>query len=206
MEAGSRLADRLKLSGAKRQEFLLGCILPDINNGYINHVGVKKHHHETHYAYNDKSTKNFYAENQAEIDAKNPIFLGYLFHLYTDGYFNHTFYREIKKSPLSAQLPSDEWRGIKHHDFWLYDTKFRHRLGIKKTELARLAKCANTIKVIEITPQDIENVEKVLADDSFNSHMKGNHYIFYDENDLDDLLEETIQSFIHDYLGDFQNA
>ncbi len=206
LEAGSRLADKLKLSGIKRQEFLLGCILPDINNGYINHVSVKKRHHETHYAYNDKSTKNFYAENRAVIDAKNPIFLGYLFHLYTDGYFNHTFYREFQKSPLSCKLPSDEWRGIKHHDFWLYDTKFHHQLSVKNADLKRLAEHANAINVVEITSKDIENVETILADNTLHSHLKGNDYIFYSEKRLDDLLDDTINGFIHDYLGGLKDA
>lgn len=206
LEAGTRLADKLKLSGVKRQEFLLGCILPDINNGYINHVGIKKRHHETHYAFNDKSTKNFYAENRVEVDTRNPIYLGYLFHLYTDGYFNHTFYREFQKSPLSHKLPSDEWRGIKHHDFWLYDTKFRHQLGVKDADLEQLAAHANTISVVEITPSDIKNVEAVLADDSFNNHLKGNKYIFYSENRLDNLLNDTINGFVRDYLGGPDNA
>ncbi|MBR3236430.1 hypothetical protein IKF92_01995 [Candidatus Saccharibacteria bacterium] len=201
LEAGSRLANKLRLSGSKRQEFLLGCILPDINNGYINRVGIKKHHHETHYAYNDKSTKNFYANNKAEIDRKNPVFLGYLFHLYTDGYFNHTFYREIKKSPLGEKLPNDEWRDIKHHDFWLYDTKFKHCLDTKKTDLKKLAEHANKIDVVEITPSDIENVEAVLTDENFNKHIKNSGYVFYSEKRLDDLLDETINSFIRDYLG-----
>ncbi|MBR3157385.1 zinc dependent phospholipase C family protein [Candidatus Saccharibacteria bacterium] len=201
LEAGRRLADRFKISGAKRQEFLLGCILPDINNGYINRVGIKKHHHETHYAYNDKSTKNFYARNKAKITAKDPIFLGYLFHLYTDGFFNHTFYREIKKSSLKDKVPSEEWRDIKHHDFWLFDTKFRHHLGIKKQDLVRVAEHANEIDVVEITPADIENVEAVLTDESFNNRLKKTEYIFYSEKRLDDLLEETIHGFIRDYLG-----
>lgn len=201
LEAGTRLADKLKFSGIKRQEFLLGCILPDINNGYINRVGIKKHHHETHYAYNDKSTKNFYAKNKSKIDAKDPLFLGYLFHLYTDGYFNHTFYREIKKSPEGSKLSDDEWRNIKHHDFWLYDTKFRHHLGFKNQNLTEIAKHANMIDVVEITPADIENVEAVLTDEAFSSRLKNTEYIFYNEKRLDDLLDETIHGFIRDYLG-----
>ena len=35
LEAGNRLANKLKFSAPKRKEFLLGCLLPDINNGYI---------------------------------------------------------------------------------------------------------------------------------------------------------------------------
>ena len=91
LEAGERVAKKLKFTGVKRKEFLLGCILPDINNGYINRVKRRKHHEETHYAYNQKSSLNFYAENRDKINERDPIFLGYLFHLYTDGYFNYDF-------------------------------------------------------------------------------------------------------------------
>ena len=50
LEAGNRLADKLKLKGKEREEFLLGCLLPDINNGYVNKVKTIKDHNETHYA------------------------------------------------------------------------------------------------------------------------------------------------------------
>ena len=64
LEAGERLADQLKFSGKKRKMFLLGCLLPDINNGYINRVKVEKSHAETHFARDHKSSLNFYAEYQ----------------------------------------------------------------------------------------------------------------------------------------------
>lgn len=203
LEAGHRLAKQLKLTGPKRQEFLFGCILPDINNGYINNVKVRKRHQETHYAFNDKSTRNFYAENQAKIDAFEPLYLGYLFHLYTDGYFNHTFYHEIKKSDLGRKLDPDEWREIKHNDFWLYDTTFYHTLGFKKKDLLALAKHANEISVTEITPEDIENVEYILTSGILHQKSSKYHYRFYDQKRLDDLLEQTIADFTHDYLRSY---
>ena len=56
LEAGERLAGKLKLSGKKRKAFLLGCLLPDINNGYINKVKVEKPHEQTHYAFDQKTS------------------------------------------------------------------------------------------------------------------------------------------------------
>ena len=108
MEAGNRLADAMNLKGAPRQEFLVGCLIPDINNGYINNPKTLKEHRETHYAYDQKSSLNFYAENRDEIQQKSPIYLGYLFHLYTDGFFNYDFYRSIKRSPLGEGKTHDE--------------------------------------------------------------------------------------------------
>ncbi len=201
LEAGNRLADSMKFSGLKRKEFLLGCLLPDINNGYINNVKIKKYHEATHYAFDQKSSLNFYAENKARIDQKEPIFLGYIFHLYTDGFFNYDFYRTIKRHKLGEGLSHEEKSEIKHHDFWLYDTKFRHHLGAKEPELKHLASCANKIAAVDITPDDIVDVERILKDEKFSSVMKNAKYIFYTEKRLDELMEDMLESFTHDYLG-----
>lgn len=200
LEAGERLAKKLKLSGAKRREFLLGCLLPDINNGYINKVRRRKHHKETHYAYDQKSSLNFYAENRDKILARDPIYLGYLFHLYTDGFFNYDFYRTIKRHKLGEGLDHDEKRKIKHHDFFLYDMNFHHELGVKPEELGDLARRASEISVAEIEPEDIEDVERILVEDNLNDDIKGEKYLFYTRKRLDELMEDMIDSFMNDYI------
>ena len=200
LEAGNRLADKLKLSGKKRKEFLFGCLLPDINNGYINKVKVKKQHEETHYAYDQKSSLNFYAENQQKILAQDPIYLGYLFHLYTDGYFNYDFYRTIKRHKLGEGRTREQKRTIKHHDFWLYDTNFHHQLGLTADDLEPLAVRANEINAPEISPEDIKDIERILADDELNDAIRGDRYQFYTKERLDNLLDDMLESFSNDYL------
>ena len=202
LEAGKRLVKKLKFTKQQRDEFLFGCLLPDINNGYINQVKTRKHHCETHYAFDQKSSLNFYAENKEQIDAKEPIFLGYLFHLYTDGYFNYDFFRTIKRSKLGARLSYDEKTEIKHHDFWIYDSKFHHHLGVKDpAELRRLARLANTINAAEIEPEDISDIERILVSD-INTSIKDESYKFYTEKRLNDLIDSVIESFSRDYLGE----
>ena len=203
LEAGNQLTKKLHFSGIKRKEFLLGCLLPDINNGYINRVKVEKPHEDTHYAYDQKSSLNFYAKYQKEVDEKDPICLGYLFHLYTDGYFNYDFYRHIKHSPIGEKLNREEKRKIKHHDFWLYDLNFHHCLNLKnQTDAKDLAKLANKISAIEITPDDIIDVERILTSNQLGQSIKNHHYIFYTKKGLDKLLSEMIASFSKDYLGE----
>ncbi|MBR2544263.1 hypothetical protein IKF04_03110 [Candidatus Saccharibacteria bacterium] len=202
LEAGNRLADRLELSQEPRKEFLFGCLLPDVNNGYINKVKTRKHHYETHYAFDKKSSLNFYAANKAAVDAREPIFLGYLFHLYSDGYFNYDFYRTIKRSPKWSHLNPDEKQDIKHHDFWLYDSKFHHYLQIESpAEMQHLAHLANTIDATDIEPADIADLERVLKYE-LNTSVVDEPYQFYTEERLEDLVGSTIQSFSHDYLGE----
>lgn len=200
LEAGERLAKKLKFTGAKRQEFLFACILPDINNGYINKVKTRKHHEETHYAYDQRSSLNFYAENRELINARDPIYLGYLFHLYTDGFFNYDFYRTIKRHKLGQGLNHDAKCKIKHHDFWLYDTNFHHELNLTSDDLPALAARANTIPATDITTEDIADVIRIITEDALNQSLRGDKYQFYTKKRLDELMEDMIESFTNDYL------
>jgi len=64
LEVGERLSKKLKFAGEDKELFLLGCILPDINNGYVNKVRVQMGHGETHWAFNQKSSLNFFVRNK----------------------------------------------------------------------------------------------------------------------------------------------
>lgn len=200
LEAGERIAKKLHFDKTKKQEFLFACILPDINNGYINSPKITKPHHETHYAHDQKSSLNFYAENKPQIDARDPIYLGYLFHLYTDGFFNYDFYRTIKRHPLGENKTHEEKAEIKHHDFWLYDTNFHHELNINHENAKAIADKASKINVIQITADDILEIDAILKRKDLNDHIKNDNYIFYSKSALDNLMEDMLESFTNDYL------
>ena len=171
-----------------------------INNGYINKVKVKKQHHETHYAYNQKSSLNFYAENRSKILEKDPIYLGYLFHLYTDGFFNYDFHRNIKRHKLGEGLDRNARDEIKHNDFYIFDNCYYHCLKLKPEDYKILAKKANQISVAEITPEDIQEIEDILVEKRFVDQYKNKKYLFYTKKRLDNLLEDAIDSFMNDYI------
>ena len=201
LEAGERISKKLHFNSLKKQEFLFGCLLPDINNGYINKPKITKPHHETHYAHDQKSSLNFYAKNKAQIDAMEPIYLGYLFHLYTDGFFNYNFYHTIKRHPLGEGKDHDEKVKIKHHDFWLYDTNFHHELNIDRETAIEIAKKASMIDAIQITADDIMDVNAIMKRSDLNDKVKNDEYIFYSKSSLDELLDNMIASFTKDYIG-----
>ncbi len=200
LEAGERVLKKLHFDKKQEKEFLVGCLVPDINNGYINNPQIVKEHEETHYAHDQKSSLNFYAENRDKINAKVPIYLGYLFHLYTDGFFNYDFYRKIKRHPLGEGKNHDEKREIKHHDFWLFDMKYHHELGIDMAEAKEIARKASEITAVELTGEDLMDVENILKVDDINDFLKGEQYQFYTEEDLENLIEDMIESFANDYL------
>lgn len=202
LESGEKLAQKLHFENKKKREFLVGCLLPDINNGYVNSPKYTYPHHDTHYAFDEKYSLNFYADYSKKIREKDPIFLGFLFHLFLDGYFNYDFYHKAKHSSLLQNLSEDQKRDIKHHDFWLYDTNFHHNLGFKESDLAPLAARANEVSTTEVTPEDIADVERILVNDQLGQHMRGEKYLFYTKKRLDNLLEDMIESFSHDYLGE----
>ena len=207
LEAGERLASKLHFSEKDRKAFLLGCILPDINNGYINAVSVAKPHEETHYNFNKKSSLNFYAENKAQIDAREPIFLGYLFHLYTDGTFNYDFYSSVKHHDDYKHLTHAQKASIKHRDFYIFDSTFHHYIDIAtRAESTELTALANQIRPVDLTPEDIEVVEKILQDNVINDSVRGKPYQFYTEARLQRLIDDTVKNFTAEYLNGGQDA
>lgn len=200
LEAGERLASKLHLSGREKRQFLTGCLLPDINNGYINSPKKTYPHHDTHYAFDEKSSLNFYADYSEQVRRKDPIFLGYLFHLFIDGFFNYNFYHNFKKSPLSYGLDEDKKRDIKHHDFWLFDTNFHHTLDLSLDEASVIASKSNQIANVKISPEDLLEVDEILQDDHLNDSIVGSSYIFCSRESLEKVLEDSIKEFMRQYI------
>lgn len=199
LEVGERVAKRMRLSGKKKAEFLLGCLLPDINNGYVNNVKVVKEHGETHWAFDEKSSLNFYAKYREKIEEREPIYVGYLLHLYTDGYFNYHFYHHVKRTTIGVDLDHTAKQKIKHNDFWIYDAKYAERI-LEVTDKESAVAKANEIQNVEIDAEDIADVERIMRDDKFVKAVEGKKYIFYTERWLDELMDEMIESFMCKYL------
>ena len=192
MEAGNRLADKLSIKGKKRQEFLFWCILPDINNAYVNHPHVAKAHEETHYNYEGDGPTNFYNENKDKIEKRDPMYLAYFFHLLTDHMFNEDFNNRVENSQFKDKT-IEELENLKHNDFWLYGTNFRYILDFSREEAEELARQANQIKPIDINADDILEVTKIIELDEINDPVRNNHYILYTKEDFDNLLNQVVE-------------
>lgn len=205
LEVGERVVKRLKLSGKQKDEFLLGCLLPDINNGYINKVKVRLEHAETHWAFDEKSSLNFFAKYHDEIIGKEPIYLGYLLHLYTDGYFNYHFYHHIRRTAMGENLSHEEKQKIKHNDFWIYDVKYMER-KLKVNDKPDVVLKANQIDRVKIDEGEICDVEEIIASNTCSKLVEGKKYIFYTEKWLDELMDEMIESFAVKYLDKREDA
>lgn len=198
LEAGERVAQRLKLSPKEKEEFLLGCILPDINNGYINKVKVTKEHEETHFSQRRRGALDFLVKYGRKIKDREPVYLGYLFHLYTDGFFNENFYEAILGTEM-GKLNHEQKLEIKHNDFWIYDAKFRER-NLEIEDLGNVVRKANEIEEVEISEEDVLEVERILKSDDFVTAVKNKKYIFYTEQKLDEILDGVVEGFFNRIL------
>lgn len=203
IEIGKRMGKKLGFSGRKMELFLLGNLLPDINNGYINQVKTRKKHKDTHWAFNEKSSLNFYAKYRNEIEAREPMYMGYLLHLYTDGYFNYDFHRKFSRTGAGRQMDREERQGVKHNDFRIFEAKYQEN-QIEVNDREEVAKLANRIEGVEINAEDILEVETVLNDDELLLAMKDRPYIFYTEERLEELMEEMMESFTRKYIEEVE--
>ena len=198
LEAGERVAQKMKFSPREKEEFLLGCILPDINNGYINKVKTKKEHKETHFSQRGRGTLDFLMKYGRKIKDREPIYLGYLLHLYTDGFFNENFYEAISGTELD-KLNREEKLDIKHNDFWIFDAKFWER-NLEIKDLGNVVRKANEIEEVEISEEDVLEVERILKSDDFVTAVKDKKYIFYTEQKLDEILDGVVEGFFNRVL------
>ena len=214
LETGKRIASKLNFSPQEELELLVGCILPDVNNGFINSPKTKYSHDYTHYSYNGESAsaRNFYNSYTEKIKAREPIFLGYLLHLFVDVYFNQHFYQEFRKSPMSQGLNKDQQCSIKHHDFWIYDTNFTSPLDLTPEIIEAIVPVSNQIANVQIVPEDMVEINELLHNSDINKRIvggpvDGEPYTFCDQAFMDRLLEGSIEEFTDQYLkGEDTNA
>lgn len=187
LEVGKRIGKKIKYNQEEMKLFLLGNILPDINNGYIvKDISTRLEHDFTHYRVEKNSTyMNFYNLHKKDID--NPISCGYFVHLFTDYFFNKDFYLRTRETELK-DLTHDELRILKQSDFQSYNDKF----VTNKLEVNDLKTAEKETKIIEnvsVNSRDIEEVIKFISRcEKSNIELK-----FYNMEELDLLMEKTIE-------------
>ena len=186
---------KIHLEVAKRlnsnnEYYLLGNILPDINNCYIvKNISKKLSHDYTHYDYhNEPMYINFY--NLYKDKLSNPVIYGYYIHLLVDYIWNDNFYSKINLT--NNNLSEEAKRVLKRNDFRTYNNKFSgNKFNIIDYDLA--LKYISEISHVFITKEDIK---KII--DYINSQQKVESVLkFYTEKELDNLMDETIKKINH---------
>lgn len=190
LEISRRLNEKYKFNDKDYELFLIGSILPDINNSYVvTDISKKIGHSVTHFWNQEKpSYICFYNKYQQDIDEHNPIFVGYVTHLYTDYTWNNNFYTSVSKRNF-IEKDKENLRILKQSDFKIYNNKFVDRhIELKNNLYEEVLERIKAISEVDIIRKDLENVCEFLKE----NHKYIAKYQFYTEQELDELLDKTI--------------
>lgn len=146
------LLKKLDLNESDQELFLIGNILPDINNSYVvKDIKVKIEHQKTHYV-NDEipSYQKFYNEYKDMLN--NYLVLGYFVHLYIDYFWNNYFYKKY-----NLNIDKDKLKKMKQNDYLVYANKFiDEKISIKDYDNILIN--SKLISNINIYKEDLINV------------------------------------------------
>lgn len=179
LEVGNLISK--KLVKINKNQFMIGNVLPDINNGFVlEKISEKIEHRITHFDKRDdyKNYEKFYYKYEKYLN--NPVILGYITHLLTDYYYNDLAYSkkgifDEKGNLIGVYLNSgkekicikEELRQLKVKDFKIFADYI-----YKKQELDELyfdeeiLNSSKIIKEIHITKEDLLETINYL-----NSHI-----------------------------------
>lgn len=189
LEVGKRLQKGLNYNEENYHLFLLGNVLPDINNCYIvKNISTRLPHHHTHFS-DDETPSYIKFENCYKSEMyESPLVYGYFTHLFTDYFWNNDYYTRVEACGLSGENHT-KLRVMKQEDFKVYNNKF---VG-NTFKIQDFNKALNEIKKIDrvsITKDDIIEVEQFLNRSDTNTDK---NFQFYQETELDELLDRTVQ-------------
>lgn len=191
IEIAKRLNNYLKYNEEQLNIFMLGSILPDINNGYIvSGVSKKITYDITHMGnFINTSYIDFFNKYKNEIEKANPLFMGYLVHLYTDYTWNKNF--QIKVNKLNIHRENrHELREMKQSDFKVYNNRFVENF-IEIRDIDTVLNEIEKVNEVSITRQDLLKVIEFLhVKKLYEAEMH-----FYSIKELDELMNDTIKEY-----------
>lgn len=187
LEVGRKLRKICDYNDKEYNLFLMGNILPDLNNGYmLQEISEKIGHETTHFVIEgNPSYENFYSKYKNEIK-KSPLLMGCFTHLFVDWNFNNNFYTTYRDENL-GKYSRDELRMMKQHDFRIFNNNFLDNM-IDLDYFEEVVKESKKIEELSLTVKDIKDA----VDFSKMKIWYEGKYNFYSEEELEKLLGETL--------------
>ena len=137
------------------------------------------------------SPMRFYEKYASEISKKNPVILGYLFHLWLDVNVM-TFF--MSRVPFSDVINNgSEVNKWKRNDLNVYIHEYPQQLGIEN--VAAVVEASKRIEEISISEKDLLQVP-CKVDNSVTDMIDGKYHIF-DEKTLDEFYERICKDFVN---------
>lgn len=192
----NKVNKKLNFEGTDSTLFLYGNLLPDINPGWLFKTDVHVDHTVTHFYDKDLGPEyywapyRFYAKYEHEIKAENPLFLGYLFHLWLDISIMTEFMSRVSMSLQISHGP--EVREWKWKELRIFIQK--HPQTLSSENLSAVAEASKGIQEIALSESDLAQVAPYLSVD-MNDRVEGDYHIF-DDALLEAVYEKICQDFI----------
>ena len=192
LEVSNRINKVYRFEGIDFKKFLIGSILPDINNSHIvKDISTKLYHEVTHY--HDEAMPSylvFYNKYKEQIEKRDPLFVGVVTHLYTDYTWNGNFYTNVAKRNY-PETDRTKLRIMKQSDFQIFNNKFEKNFinVVDEKEIEELCEDCKKISEVSLILDDIRRVIEFLKIENFcDANLQ-----FYTIEELDELLEKTVE-------------
>ena len=223
LEIANRVSNKIK--DVDKNLFMIGNVMPDINNGYvIRDVSKIIAHKITHYdgEQDFKGYRRFYIKYAKYI--QNPVVLGSLTHLMTDYYYNNVTYTkkaiwdEKKKNVIGVKLNDgeqikcnkEELRKIKRNDFRIYADYVYKNSKIEELRFnEKILSMNRIIDEFEITKKDAEKTVEYLNEyinqkKSIIDICEKQENSMYTKQEMENMANECVQ-FIIEFLKKIRN-
>ena len=217
LKIASIVAEKIEIKN--KNQFIIGNVLPDINNGYVvTDIHKIIDHKITHFSGRKdyKNYETFYEKYNGYL--KNPYILGYLTHILSDRYFNNIAYSEktifdddaeivglILNSGREIKCNSEEVRKTKIKDFSIFANYIYKNYDLPKIKYDDgILLASNIIEEIDVNEQDAENVIQYL-----NSKIENRkdikdiclqEYKMFTQEELIKIMNSSVE-FILEYLN-----
>lgn len=169
--------------------------MPDINMGWIINPEIKLEQADTHFDAIGQgyfwAPLRFYDKYTKEIDSKNPLYLGYLFHLWLDVSFMTAF---VSKIPMSRMVSDrQKARELKWKDSYKFIQS--RKSVLTDAYIADVNEQANEIDEVQITRDDLLKVIEYLNSQAALSENSDEEYQIFTEDELEQFYEKTCRDF-----------
>lgn len=188
--------ESLKYEGMQKDMFLYGNIMPDINPGWIIEPDTRIEQPITHIEDGWKGQdyfwepQRFYEKYKEEISANNPLYVGYMFHLWLDVTAMTAF---VGRIPMSDMIMRGyDVRQWKWQDLENFSRNYPQK--ISTDYVAQVAEAASGIEEIKITENDLRKVASYLEYHATEDCNYGYHV--FDEKSLVALWESACSDFV----------
>lgn len=188
-----KVNEKLHFEGADLEKFLYGNIFPDINMGWLLQPELVLEQKVTHFDGMGQEyffgPKKFFDKYEARIMEKNPLYLGYLFHLWLDVSIMTNY---IAKVPMSDVVMNGslvrEW---KWNDMAVFIKKFSYELSSEHID--EILEESKGIEEVSLTAEELRQIPKLLKDARRENNCK--QYLHFDEKMMKDFYDRICKDF-----------